>query len=441
MPDKKYLINNPDKIKLNEQNEVDTILGNPPSWILHWGITLILFAVFLFGLLSWWIKYPDIIPARVEFLTESPVIPIQSKTTGKINELFVQDNQLVKEGSLLAVIDSKASKDDILVLENFLKELDQSKTYSSKFIPKNSLNLGDLQVNYTNLCKKIEDYEYHINNVIVKEKTTSIDAQIKELENQIKLQSNKHDNLFENLKLAQKDQERKKQLFDEGVISEQEFEKANRELFLLNEDINNLQNQINLQISNINLNMEQLRFEARELNSDRQKNSYDKKITLHEIVEKLKSQIDGWKKNHFLMANIDGKISMSKIWSVQQTVTANEEVFSIVPDQGRGRVIARALLPRKNSGKVFPKQTANLKMDGFSFLEYGIIKAKVNSIALVPKNDFYQLEINLPDTLVTTYDSIIPFRQGMQGDVEIITQDRRVIERIFDKIFSILKNR
>ena len=52
----------------------------------------------------------------------------------------------------------------------------------------------------------------------------------------------------------------------------------------------------------------------------------------------------------------------------------------------------------------------------------------------------YLLEIALPDSLVTTYDKLIPFRQEMQGTANIITEDRRVLERIFDRVNNILKN-
>ena len=37
---KEILIHKPEDIQLNDQNEIDQILGNPPNWLLRWGIRL-----------------------------------------------------------------------------------------------------------------------------------------------------------------------------------------------------------------------------------------------------------------------------------------------------------------------------------------------------------------------------------------------------------------
>ena len=54
------LIQNPEEIELN-QNQTAEFLGNPPGRILLFGPSLMLGVVLLCGLLSWLIKYPDII--------------------------------------------------------------------------------------------------------------------------------------------------------------------------------------------------------------------------------------------------------------------------------------------------------------------------------------------------------------------------------------------
>jgi len=139
-------------------------------------------------------------------------------------------------------------------------------------------------------------------------------------------------------------------------------------------------------------------------------------------------------------------VSFSKIWNAQQFVRANDVIFTVVPDEGVGHIVGKAILPTENSGKVKEGQTVNIRLDGFPFQEYGVINSTINNISLVPINidadnpSSYILEINFPDSLITTYDKVIPFRQEMQGTANIITEDRRVIERIFDRVNSILKN-
>jgi HlyD family secretion protein len=49
------------------------------------------------------------------------------------------------------------------------------------------------------------------------------------------------------------------------------------------------------------------------------------------------------------------------------------------------------------------------------------------------------LEVDLPDGLHTSYGKDLEFSQEMQGSAEIITEDIRLLERIFKPIKSLLK--
>ena len=42
--------------------------------------------------------------------------------------------------------------------------------------------------------------------------------------------------------------------------------------------------------------------------------------------------------------------------------------------------------------------------------------------------------------MTTTYNKNLPFKQEMTGSAHIITEDRRLLERILDKIFNVWKN-
>jgi multidrug efflux pump subunit AcrA (membrane-fusion protein) len=124
--------------------------------------------------------------------------------------------------------------------------------------------------------------------------------------------------------------------------------------------------------------------------------------------------------------------------------------LTIVPPKGNSQVMARALLPVANSGKVTTGQRVNIQLDGFPYQEFGIIVASVGDISLVPvtseglNEDYYLVNIQLSETnsdsLRTTYDRVIPFRQEMKGTANIITEDRKVMHRILDRIFNLVRN-
>jgi HlyD family secretion protein len=92
--------------------EFQEILGSVPHWILRWGITLfaVIAVILLIG--SAIIRYPDMIPARI-VLTGSPPAFVVAHASGKLKELYVKDNQKVKAGDYLAVVDNPAQTSDI----------------------------------------------------------------------------------------------------------------------------------------------------------------------------------------------------------------------------------------------------------------------------------------------------------------------------------------
>jgi multidrug efflux pump subunit AcrA (membrane-fusion protein) len=106
-------------------NDVQEILSRPPKWIVRWGITIILAIVLVVVIGSWFFKYPDIISANIVLTTENPPAPVVAKISGKIQNLFVSDQQNVEEHQILAVIENPANFDDMNNLIEKLKQLGQ----------------------------------------------------------------------------------------------------------------------------------------------------------------------------------------------------------------------------------------------------------------------------------------------------------------------------
>ena len=165
------------------------------------------------------------------------------------------------------------------------------------------------------------------------------------------------------------------------------------------------------------------------------------KLALEEDLERMRSEVKAWEQKYLIAAPITGKVSMSKIWTAQQFLKSNDELLTLVPEESSGGIIGKAALPHAGSGKVEENMDVNIRLNGYPYQEFGSVEAKVESISLVPENGQFIVELDVPDELNTTYGKSIPFRQQMGGIAHIITEDRRILERIFDKILSIMKNR
>ncbi len=99
-------------------------------------------------------------------------------------------------------------------------------------------------------------------------------------------------------------------------------------------------------------------------------------------------------------------------------------------------MIGKISLPLEGAGKVSVGDQVNIQFDNFPHLEYGMVKGYVNNISGVPDDGFYSVEVVLPNGLQTYYNTEILFSQNMQGNAEIFTDKKRLLERVLNPIRS-----
>lgn len=242
--------------------------------------------------------------------------------------------------------------------------------------------------------------------------------------------------------LSKNELERQKKLNSEGVISDSDFEKFNAGF---------LQQQRQIQAGESGffsneMQIKQNTAQISDLRQDKSDNENTKELTLIEDTRRLKTGIAELKQTYLIFAPIAGKVSMSKIWRIQQTVNVGEEVFAIVPENNKGgSKIVKATLPIANFGKVKIGLTSNIRVDAYPYQQYGMLEGRVQNISLLPQTnkdgDTYLIELRIDDALKTNYGKILPLKQEMQGNANIITEDRRVVSRLFDRLNDLMKNR
>ena len=425
-------------IQYESNDEIRQLLGNPPGWLLRWGMSFLLAATLVFLLIGWLVKYPDIIPARIVLITEQPPIRVVARTSGKINTFYVKDRSLVQQNQLLAMLDNTSTQEDVFALERLLDIVEQAEepdALEDLQLPRR-MNLGPMQATYSEFAEATENLQYLLTQADVRRKVRSLNSQIArlgDLNNSLKKQEALQ---RDEVKIALQNFERNQNLNATGNASDVEMEVAEAEYIRQKRLLENYQTDI----INNKLKIEQLKLEKVALRQNRKDDYNDQLRNIKEAVRRLRSEIESWKQQFLIIAPITGKVSMSQVWSSQQFVQANEEILTIVPDSSAGGIRGRAVLPMEGSGKVALGMRVNIRLDNYPYKEYGILRGIVESISLVPEDGNYIVEVTVPNDLVTTYSEQLRFSQEMRGTANIITEERRIIERIFDSILSIVRN-
>lgn len=420
--------------------EINEILGKAPNSIIRWGITVFLIVLLVLLIGSWFFKYPDFVTSSIEITTEIPPAEIVAKANGKIAYLFVKDKVQVKQGEYLAIIENPANYKHVKRLMLFIDSIKKNTSRTDylsigRFLASNDWVLGEIQSNlsdfssFYNQLINFNQIDYHNKKIVALEKQITGQREHKKM---LLIQMT---TLESELQLVEKEYKRYQTLFEQQIIAESELEKVNRtylqKRYALEGVATNLVN-INNQITKGESDIIDL-----QLQKQQQKIQLENKF--QESFENLFNQLKTWELRYVLKAPISGRSTFTSFWNINQNVVVGDKVLTIIPEIQQN-IIGKLSLPVQGSGKVKIGQKVNVKLLNYPYMEYGMLQGSISNISLVPSENFYSVEVQFQKGMLTNYGRTLTFHQKMQGSAEIITEDIRLIERIFMPIKSLLKN-
>jgi HlyD family secretion protein len=415
---------------------VREIMGKPPRRILRWGTTIMFLVFVLFIFFAWLIRYPDTIPAPVEITTTNPPVTLVTKITGHINSLFVKEREKVNAGQLVALMETTASMKEIELLKQTIDTIKTPETLSSRLLPSFS-ELGELQGFYGTFLKNLSDLNNYMINDFYGSKIASLTDEINGIQEFISRLSIKEKLYSENQRLEAKKYSRDSSLYVSKVIAESGLENSHQSLLRVSMELQ----QARLDHSSKTIELSEKRQQLQDYRITRIDEKEKLVSVLRESFLNLKAQINLWENTYLLISPIEGIVSFTKFWSANQSVVKDEPVVSIVPIDA-GKFLGRINLKMERSGKVKTGMVVNIKLSGYPYMEYGMVRGIVKSKSLVPAEDAYVIEIELPDGLTTLYGKTLDFTQNMQGTAEIITENIRLIQKIVNPFrYMVSRNR
>jgi len=421
---KKEKVNRIDEIR---SDEVQEILSRVPSWTIRWGITLIFLLIVMLLSLSWFVKYPDIISGIMVLTTENPPIRLVSKTSGRLTQLSIQEGENVSVAQLIGTVESAISKEEINWLSNYVeevKELMQDSMFTMS-LAKPEYAFGDLQMNFNNLNKACFAYQKAQSNNYEKERIEALTVKIKnytKLQTITKRQIRITKSELKNVKFVY---DENLKLFNKGTISKMELYREESKYRQKQMELENLHKSLAEQQINVG-NLEQ---ELRDLQFN-----YTDKISLLKKEIKLylnsvQSGLENWELTYQLTSPISGKLIYLSNWKINQYIETNTPVFAIIPNNED--YVVNVQIPSGGYGKVKTGQQVRIRLNGFPAAEYGYLTGEIKSLGEISTKGVYLAKVSLPQGLLTSYNIKIEFTPEMEGSAEIITDDLRVLERLF----------
>lgn len=385
----------------------EVILSQPPSLIMFGFFCIFLFVSLVFFVCNY--SYPNYVSATGEIEIRG-VIELRMPQSGIIDELYVSEGENVKKFQKLLNI-SKAE-----VLSNGLS--------SFEAIKKEYFKKKEIIINNSDLSKK--NFEAEQNKYKLKIK--HIDSEIKLVNEIYKKQINKKEKL-------------KNQLY--------KFKFLEKDTFVSNTEVENKEfNIVDIEIieAELKLQIEKLRGKKSDYQEILKQLKLDSKREENLITTSLSNlEIDYINKetsNTFnLVSPMDGVVS-----GVQnkegQSVVINTSLMSIIPANGEWK--AKVFIPSRIIGLVKQRQKIRLMLDSFPYQKYGGIEGEIESLSkttIMNKNgESYYIGYALLERNYMNIDgTLITLKNGMKFNIDIILDERKIVEWVFEPIIKIIK--
>lgn len=423
-----------DRIELRSES-VQDVLSQPPHWMFRWGSAIILLVILMGLLMSYFIKYPEFVPAPIVVTSQNPPEKLQARIDSKIEKIFVSNHQKVKKGAVLLVLQSTANYLDLLELKQIADSISQEQLSSFPIHQISKLKLGELQADYNAFAKAFQDEQlfnrlrpYAPENLAADQNISAYKSRITNLKQQKELELAKYE-------LVKKSYQRSQKLFGLSVISANELEAEKIKFLQAQQSLEN----INITLSQTEEGIANLSKtkSGSTINAEKDKINYASQT--QQLFEQLRKSLRQWEQDYLLISSTDGVVSFQQFWGENQFIKRGDAVLSVLPDNKQA-LVGRMSVPAGNSGKISPGEKVLIKLDNYRYQEYGIVEGRVQNIAFAPDDKGnYFVDVTLPKGLKTSYHKNLAFDKELKGNAEIVTQDLRLIERIFYQMRKLLR--
>ncbi len=181
-------------------------------------------------------------------------------------------------------------------------------------------------------------------------------------------------------------------------------------------------------------------------------NASELKLQLLATYKELLANIASWEQRYAIVSPIDGEVEFLQFWTNEQFVNTGQELFSVVANNNKNVLHGEVILPAIGLGKVKAGQQALIYLNDYPSDEYGIVEGqitKLSAVSSVSRNpnggvmylNMAQVELKYNKELRIDHDVKLAFKPSMKGQVSIVTEDKRLLQRFFESFRTLTRKR
>lgn len=429
------LIEEHDSIDLRSK-AFQEVLGEPPSWLQRWGITAVFVGCISLFCVGYFLEYPETVNAPIKLETANPPVEVAATALGTISDYLPEDT-LVEQSTVLARIsDNSGDFTTILELGNELATYTPENKVLPDLIRFEFSKIGILKndlFEYLQLFRGNSNAGNNFQNRAIVTYNQNIADLKKEIDELNSLINSKNDELalIPNRRTELKNAYDKSKNIEDIAPIQQLLTDEKR----LKDAIKNYKGQIIQKQRNI----KDEELSKSEILNEVQGTQYSRQQRLELKIQRLKTEVEAWKKQHIIKAPITGTLyHLDKLKAKEFLIDKGDKIFSIVPLGSQDSIEGKLYLRSEEAVKVNPGQKVKIKFSGYRLSKYGLLTGVVTDKATIPQNGQFQITVAVEKNMETTKGENIPFSHQLQGEANIVTKNRRFTEIIFDQFREML---
>lgn len=348
--------------------------------------------------------------------------------TSTINQILVKENETVKKGQKLAVLDDTNIKTSFLQSSNELELLQlrkraiESEASGKEFIQLENENLD----NFYKVKSQIDTEKMHYQNSLLSAK-----AQAMQVRNEIS------SNLMHIEKLEKSKSSWNKQIESYNKLKETGFASpllAEEKIREANEKIDEIK--VQKQSNNISQSkLMQTDIAMNTIVSERKTQLLKERNEISQRIDYLKQEVERGKHNielKVLSSPIDGVVKEITNNSSQSVVTEGTVLMTIVPLNEN--LTAQILVKNTDIGFINLEQKVKLKVETYAFQKYGLLTGTVEKISPDSTEDkntgqsYYNVLVKLHNNYVEKEGKKYFIKPGMNVNADIMLAKRTIFE-------------
>ncbi len=422
-----------------EDDGYAAVLSHRPPWLVQWGISLYFLLLCVVLGIGWFIRYPDRVVTTGRLVAVNAPRSLMVRSEGRLLDLLHQDGDSVEAGNLLAVLENTADYEavlDVKMLGDSLQAAmmtgnsDAAPAYYQRLQKDNRVrNLGELQTDHQQFVQALQTFTQYLGSgyylrrrIMLRTDLQTVEAQRKVLQQQLSLTRQDVALAGENYTVSDK-------LAKQQVIAPVE---------LRNEQSKWLGKQMQIpQLENALVGNETQHNEKQKEIAALENEIAQQKAVFVQALHKWLASLAAWEQQYLLFAPCSGRLILTGFLQQGSTLQRGEIMGSVQPPDAGYYVEAN--LPQYNFGKLRLGQKALLKFDAYPFEEFGAVDGSLHAIKMLPTDSGYLAKLILPNGLTSSRGKNLHFQAGLRMHVEIITDNRRLLERFFSVVTKSLE--